>query len=284
MNKLSVEKRTQILTLLVEGCSLRATSRIADVSINTVTKLLVDAGQACQIFHDQAVMNVTTKRVQCDEIWSFCYAKKKNVPHAIKPVEGAGDVWTWTGIDPQSKLIISWYVGDRSAEYAVPFMEDLASRLSNRVQLTTDGHRVYLEAVENAFEWRIDYAMLIKQYGKGETGNTTEAKYSPNVCTGMDIVKVTGEPEDQHICTSHVERQNLTMRMHIRRFTRLTNGFSKKVENHAYAVALHFVYYNFCKIHKTIRCTPAMEAGLTKKLWDIKDIVKLIEDQEFLKS
>ena len=271
-NILPIEKRAQIINLLVEGNSLRATSRIADVSINTVTKLLVDVGKACQKFHDETVLTVKSKRVQCDEIWSFVYSKEKNVPVGM---EGkAGDIWTWTAIDADSKLIVSWYVGDRSAVSAQEFMKDVASRLANRVQLTTDGHKAYLDAVDDAFSGMIDYAQLIKLYGEDAHG---EKKYSPAVCTGTKRATVIGRPDEKHVSTSYVERQNLTMRMHMRRFTRLTNGFSKKIENHCYAIALHFVYYNFVKIHKTLRVTPAMEAGLTNRWMEISDIVKLTE-------
>jgi IS1 family transposase len=274
MNKLSIEKRTQIITLLVEGTSLRATSRIADVSINTVTKLLVDVGRACQKFHNENVINVNSKRIQCDEIWSFVYAKQKNVPDGME--DQAGDVWTFVGIDPDSKLVLSWLVGSRDLETAIPFMEDLRYRLKNRVQLTTDGLKAYLEATDNAFGSNVDYSQLVKIYGQGE-GRGNEKRYSPAECLGAKETVVTGNPSPNYVTTSHIERQNLTMRMHMRRFTRLTNAFSKKIENHCYAIALHFVYYNFIKIHKTIRCTPAMEAGLTKKLWEVEEIVRLTE-------
>lgn len=275
MNKLPLEKRTQIIQMLVEGNSLRSTSRMADVSINTVTKLLVDVGRACQAFHDETVKGVKSKRVQCDEIWSFVYSKQKNV-HEDMP-DGSGDVWTWTGIDADSKLIVSWYVGDRTVESADYFMHDLKDRLANPVQLTTDGHKPYLQAVENAFEGAIDYAMLIKIYGQPTGSNPTERKYSPNECTGFEIKRISGNPNIAAVSTSYVERQNLTMRMHMRRFTRLTNAFSKKIENHCYAIALHFVYYNFAKIHKTLRVTPAMQAGLMDRWMEISDIVKLTD-------
>ncbi|MBS1596358.1 MAG: DDE-type integrase/transposase/recombinase [Bacteroidetes bacterium] len=275
MNKLSIEKRTQIIQMLVEGNSLRSTSRMADVSINTVTKLLVDVGRACQAFHDEKVRGVKAKRVQCDEIWSFVYSKQKNVPEGME--NEAGDVWTWTGIDADTKLVISWYVGQRDVESADYFMHDLKERIANGIQLTTDGHKPYLTAVENAFEGGIDYAMLVKIYGQPTGENPTERKYSPNECTGYEIKRISGNPDPSHISTSYVERQNLTMRMHMRRFTRLTNAFSKKVENHCYAIALHFVYYNFAKIHKTLRVTPAMQAGLMDRWMEISDIVKLTE-------
>ncbi len=278
MNKLSIEKRTQIITMLVEGNSLRATSRMADVSINTVTKLLVDTGKACQEYHDKNVVNVNSKRIQCDEIWSFVYAKDKNAPAEMKEAGEAGDVWTWVGIDADSKLVLSWFVGDRSADTGIPFMQDLASRLANKVQLTTDGHKAYLIAVEEAFS-NIDYAVLHKIYGKS-SGKGSDTRYSPAECIGAEKIPVQGNPDEKHISTSYVERQNLTMRMHMRRFTRLTNGFSKKIENHCHAIALHYMYYNFVKIHKTLRCTPAMEARLTNKLWQVSDIVKLLDAEK----
>lgn len=278
MNKLPIEKRTQIINLLVEGSSLRATSRISGCSINTVSKLLVDVGRACIKFHNENVVGVTAKRVQCDEIWSFVYSKEKNVPEGM---EGqAGDVWTWTGIDADSKLVIGWLIGDRSAETAEIFMKDLADRLANRVQLTTDGYKSYLDAVDAAFTGEVDFAQLVKIYGGSEGIGRNERKYSPVRYTGSKKTPISGNPDAKHISTSFVERQNLTMRMHMRRFTRLTNAFSKKVENHNYAIALHFVYYNFCKIHKTLRVTPAMEAGLTKDIMEIKDIVALTDRPE----
>jgi IS1 family transposase len=273
MNKLSLEKRTQIISLLVEGNSLRSASRISDCSITTVSKLLVDVGNACQKFHDETVKNVTAKRVQCDEIWAFVYSKAKNVPE--NKTGEAGDIWTWVGLDADSKLVISWLVGNRDADSANIFMKDVANRLANRVQLTTDGLRAYLEAVDNAFDFKVDYAQLVKLYGQDSLKG--EKKYSPAECIGCKKNKVVGNPDPNHISTSYIERQNLTMRMQMRRFTRLTNGFSKKLENHCHAVALNFVYYNFVRIHKTLRVTPAMEAGLTKELWNIEDIVKLTD-------
>ncbi len=260
---------------MVEGNSMRATSRIADVSINTVTKLLVSVGKACQKFHDEKVVDLTCKRIQCDEIWSFCYAKEKNVPVGME--NRAGDVWTWTAIDSDTRLILSWYVGSRDIDSANVFMQDVASRVTNRIQLTTDGNKPYLQAVDNAFDRFIDYAMLQKLYGKPEGLTIQERRYSPPQCIGIETSIISGNPDPKHISTSYVERQNLTMRMHMRRFTRLTNGFSKKIENHCYAIALHFVYYNFCKIHKTLRVPPAMEAGLIKRLMTIEDIVLLID-------
>lgn len=275
MNKLPIEKRKQIIQLLVEGNSLRATSRIVDVSINTVTKVLVDTGRACEKFHDEHVKGVVSQRVQCDEIWSFVYAKDKNVDKAEAAPEGAGDVWTWTGIDADSKLVISWYVGNRDAESACEFMNDVAARLKTRVQLTTDGHKAYLNAVADAFGSGVDFAQLVKIYGTAD-GVGNERRYSAAKFTGSDKKVVEGCPDEKHISTSYVERQNLTMRMHMRRFTRLTNAFSKKIENHAYAIALHFVYYNFCKVHKTLRVTPAMEAKLATKPMTIEDLANLV--------
>ena len=276
MNKLSIEKRVQIINLLVEGNSVRATTRIADVSKNTVSKLLVEVGKACEKFHNEKVVNLKSRRIQADEIWSFVYAKEKNKPQNI---EGAGDCWTWTAIDADSKLVLSWFVGDRNAANAYDFINDVKSRLTNKVQLTTDGLHQYLQAVEDNFDGMIDFAQLVKIYGQPEKGGNQERKYSPAVCTGIKVNVVSGNPDPAHISTSYVERQNLTMRMSMRRFTRLTNGFSKKIENHCCAIALHFVYYNFVRIHKTLRVPPAMEAGLIKKLMSIEDIVKLIDNK-----
>lgn len=278
MNKLPAEKRATILSLLCEGNSLRAVTRITGVSINTVTKLLVDAGRACEAFHDRAVRNVAAKRVQCDEIWSFTYAKAKSVADAKAAPDGAGDTWTWTALDADTKLIIGWLVGGRDGGYAAAFMEDVAGRLANRVQITTDGHKAYLDAVDGAFGCDVDYAMLDKIYGSSP--ESAKGRYSPAECIGAKKKRVEGRPDPAHVSTSYVERQNLTMRMHMRRFTRLTNAFSKKVENHAYAVALHFAFYNFVRIHKTLRVTPAMAAGLTDRLWEIRDIVALVEAAE----
>lgn len=275
MNKLPVEKRTQILNLLVEGSSLRSISRVADVSINTVTKLLVDAGTVCTSFHDDKVRDVRAKRVQCDEIWSFCYSKAKNVPEHKRGE--AGDLWTWTGLDADSKLIISWTVGGRDSTYAMTFMDDLRSRLANRVQLTTDGHRAYLEAVEGAFGSDVDYAMLVKLYGESPEA---EKRYSPAQCIGARKTRIEGNPDLAHVSTSYTERHNLTMRMQMRRFTRLTNAFSKKIDNHCHSLALYFVWYNWIRLHKAHRMTPAMAAGLTDKLMDLGDIVRLIDDAE----
>jgi IS1 family transposase len=275
MNRLPLAKRSQILGLLVEGNSLRAASRLADVSLNTVTKLLIDAGRACQDFHDKHVCGLKCRRVQCDEVWSFTYAKQKNIPDRLKDVPGVGDTWTWVALDADSKLAVSWLVGGRDAEYANAFMDDVASRLADRVQLTTDGHYAYLDAVKGAFPaGGIDYAALIKIYGAAPEG---EKRYSPAECIGCKKERVRGNPDPKHVSTSFIERQNLTMRMHMRRFTRLTNAFSKKVENHAHAVALHFVFYNFARVHKSLRVSPAMAAGVADRLWSVEDIVRLVE-------
>lgn len=279
MNKLPVAKRTQVLSLLCEGSSMRSISRLCDVSINTVSKLLVDAGRVCAEFHDEKVRGVKAQRVQVDEIWTFTYAKNKNVETAKKAPQGAGDTWTWTGIDADSKLIISWLVGDRDAVYASAFVNDLASRLRNRIQLTSDGLKLYLDAVEDAFGADIDYAQLVKLYG---ASGENETRYSPAKCLGCIPNEVTGNPDPKHISTSYVERQNLTMRMHMRRFTRLTNAFSKKFENHVHMVALYTVFYNWTKIHKTLRVTPAMQAGLTDHVWSMADVVAIIEEAEML--
>ena len=279
MNKLPIKTRKLILRCLVEGQSIRATVRTAEVSKNTVIKLMIDAGKACAAYQDKALRDLPCRRIECDEIWAFIYAKDKNVPRAKAAPPEAGDVWTWTAIDPETKLVPSWRVGDRSGDTAIELMDDLRSRLANRVQLTTDGHRAYLEAVEGAFGADVDYAMLIKLYGSGDDGKkTAERKYSPATCTGTRKRRIEGKPERDHISTSMAERQNLTMRMSIRRFTRLTNAFSKKIENHAHSVALHFMHYNFCRIHSSLRVSPAMAAGVTDRLWDIEDIVRLVDD------
>ncbi|HEV7268173.1 MAG TPA: IS1 family transposase [Falsiroseomonas sp.] len=278
MNKLPADKRAAILTLLCEGNSLRAAGRIADVSLDTVTKLLVDAGRACHAFHDRTVRDVKAKRIQCDEIWAFTHCKQKNVATAKAAPADAGDVWTWTALDADTKLIVGFLVGGRDAEYANAFVQDVAERMANRVQLTTDGHKAYLDAVEDVFGADVDYAMLEKIYGTAP--DSSKGRYSPAECIGAKKRHVEGRPDPKHVSTSYVERQNLTMRMHMRRFTRLTNAFSKKVENHAYAVALHFVFYNFVRIHRTLRVTPAMAAGLTDRLWETRDIVALLEAQD----
>jgi IS1 family transposase len=274
MNKLPAAKRAQILSMLCEGSSMQSTARVCDVSFNAIVKLLEDAGKACETFHDKSVRGVKAKRVQCDEIWSFCYAKARNVATAKAAPEGAGDLWTWTALDADSKLVVSYLVGGRDAGYANVFMQDVADRLANRVQLTTDGHRAYLEAVEGAFGADIDYAMLVKHYGEAAT---PPGRYSPAVCTGATRERVEGRPDPDHVSTSYVERQNLNFRMGMRRFTRLTNAFSKKAENHYHMVCLYTVFHNFVRIHKTLRCTPAMAAGLSQTLWSMADIVALID-------
>lgn len=276
MNKLSREKRAQILHMLVEGMSMRATSRIAGVAIDTVVKLMVDAGKACAEYHDKHVKDVRARRVQADEIWSFCYAKEKNAPYAEKAIDKAGDVWTWTGLDADSKLIISWTVGGRDGSYALELMDDLRKRLANRVQLTTDGHRAYLEAVEGAFGGDVDYAQLIKLYGSPPVEE--QRRYSPAHCVGTERNIIVGNPDEADISTSYIERQNLTMRMSMRRFTRLTNAFSKKLENHCHSLALYFTFYNFCRAHKSLKGqTPAEAAGLADRRYDLGWIVDLIE-------
>jgi len=281
MNKLPLQTRVQILNMLVEGSSMRAIARITGVSTNTVDKLLVDAGTVCAEFHNEHVRGLTTKRVECDEIWSFCYAKQKNVAAAKAAPDEAGDVWTWTAIDADSKLIVSYLVGGRDAEYALEFTDDLRSRLENRVQLTSDGHKAYLVAVEESFGGDVDYAQLVKMYGNAPDG--AKGRYSPAECTGAKKVLVSGSPDFGKVSTSYVERQNLTMRMSMRRFTRLTNGFSKKLENHIHALSLYFMSYNFIRIHKTLKTTPAMEAGITSKLWSFEDILQLVDEKEALR-
>jgi IS1 family transposase len=278
MNRLPTEIRAQILQMLCEGSSMRSIERVADVSLNTVTKLLVDAGQTCAAFHDQIVRNVNSQRIQCDEIWSFAYAKQKNVASAKDAPVGLGDVWTWTAIDADTKLILTWLVGDRDTHAATMFISDLKPRLANRVQLTTDGHRAYLSAVSDTFgPDGVDYGILQKLYG---TDPQPEKRYSPAKLIGIDKDLILGSPDVEHISTSYVERQNLIMRMSMRRFTHLTNAFSKKVENHYHALSLYFVWYNFVKQHKTLRVTPAMAAGLLSSPVDMSDIVTLIDLRE----
>ena len=276
MNRLDPKARKLIIRCLVEGQSIRATARTADVSKNTVAKLLIAAGEACAHYQDQALCDLPCKRIQVDEIWSFIYAKEKNVARAKSAPPEAGDVWTWTAIDAETKLVPSWRVGDRSGETAIDFMDDLRLRLANRVQLTSDGHKAYLEAVEGAFGDDVDYAQLVKIYGDTKDG---EKRYSPAACIGARKRRVEGKPDPAHVSTSYVERNNLTMRMSIRRFTRLTNAFSKKIENHAHSVALHFMHYNFCRQHKSLKgISPAMAAGVTDRLWDSEDIVRLVDE------
>jgi IS1 family transposase len=273
MNKLSTAKRVQIVSALVEGMGINAISRMVDVSKNTILKLVADLGNACAIYQDKAFRNLKSTRIECDEIWSFCFAKAKNVRPEFEGVFGYGDVYTWVAIDADSKLVPSWLVGRRDGVSAMEFIKDLASRLSNRVQLTTDGHRPYLNAIEEAFGSEIDYAMLIKIYG----GSQEEVRYSPAECLGTEKKWISGNPVKELVSTSYVERQNLTMRMSMRRFTRLTNAHSKKIENHVHAISLHYMYYNFAKIHSSLRCSPAMAAGVSQTLWSIEDIVKLLD-------
>jgi IS1 family transposase len=274
MNRLTKAQRIRVVSALVEGCSIRATVRMTGVAKNTVVKLLVDLGKACADYQDRVLRDLPCKRIQCDEIWSFVGTKQKNV----KPEKagfGIGDVWTWTAICADTKLVPSWLIGDRDGGTARNFIDDLASRLANRVQITTDGHRVYVEAIEGAFGADVDYAMLVKHYGAENRAG--EARYSPAICTGIKKQPMIGYPEERDVSTSYVERQNLTMRMSMRRFTRLTNAFSKKVENHAHAVALHFMHYNFGRVHQTLRVTPAMAAGVTDHVWEIGEIVGLLD-------
>jgi IS1 family transposase len=275
MNKLPLETRVQILSMLCEGSSMRSISRVADVSINTVTKLLVDAGKACAAFHDARVRGLKSARIQVDEIWSFVGVKEANLFSAKTVREDGGDVWTWTAIDADTKLIATYLVGDRDYQAGRMFMEDLKSRLANRVQLTSDGHKTYFYAVQQTFGDDVDYAQLHKIYGSEPKG---ERRYSPAVCLGIEKKIIKGNPDEKHISTSFVERQNLTMRMHMRRFTRLTNGFSKKFENHVYMVALYTVWYNFAKQHKTLKgLSPAMAAGVSDTLWSVTDIAEMVD-------
>ena len=280
MNKLSLAKRVQVLSMLCEGSSMRSISRVVDVSINTVAKALIDAGTVCTEFHDTTVRDVKAQRVQVDEIWTFTAAKQKNVAKMKNPVDGAGDTWTWTALDADSKLIVQWFVGSRDAHSATLFIDDLKSRLANRVQLTSDGLGAYLKAVSEVYGEDIDYAQLVKIYGNAPGSTKGETRYSPAECIGAKKHRVFGNPDAAHVSTSYVERQNLTMRMHMRRFTRLTNAFSKKFESHVHMVALYAVWYNWVRIHKTLRVTPAMAAGLTDKLMAFEDILALIDAKE----
>ena len=273
MNCLDQKTRAQVIRCLIEGCSIRATVRMTGAAKNTVVKLLADMGVACAAFHDKHVRNLRVRRLQADEIWCFVGAKKKNAS-PLQKQEGWGDIWTWVGLDADTKLVVGYLVGGRSAGWAWDFMQDCADRIRGRVQVTTDGHKAYLEAVEGAFGMDCDYAMLQKIYGA--PSEEENRRYSPARCIGSDMKVVSGNPDPKHVSTSYVERQNLTMRMSMRRFTRLTNGFSKKAENHCHAVALHYMYYNFCRVHQTLRVTPAMEAGLTDHVWSVEDLVALI--------
>jgi IS1 family transposase len=276
MNKISIEKQVQVITALVEGNSIRATCRMTGTAKGTVTRLLTSVGKACALYQDKTLINLNSKHIQCDEIWSFCYAKQKNVPENKQGKFGYGDVWTWVALDADTKLCVSFLVGLRNIECATHFINDAKDRLLNRIQLTTDGNKAYLNTVEDAFGIDIDYAMLNKLYGKESEG---EKRYSPAICLGTEKQIIRGNPDDKFISTSFVERQNLTMRMSMRRFTRLTNAFSKKIENLEYAVALHFMYYNFARPHKTLANpyprTPAMASGITNRIWSVEDIVKL---------
>jgi IS1 family transposase len=273
MNKLSSAKRVQVIKALVEGMGINAVCRVTDVSKNTVLKLLADIGNACAIYQDKVFRDLPCKRIECDEIWSFCFAKQKNVREEKQGVFGYGDVYTWVAIDADTKLVPSWLVGRRDGVSAMEFIKDLASRLANRVQLTTDGHKAYLNAIEETFGSEIDYAMLIKVYG----GEQSDVRYSPAECLGTMKERISGNPDKELVSTSYVERQNLTMRMSMRRFTRLTNAHSKKIENHLHAIALHYMHYNFVRIHQSLRCSPAMAAGVSKTLWSIEDIVALLD-------
>jgi len=277
MNKLPSAKRAEIIGMMVEGMSVRAIVRLTGVSKTTILKLLEDCGQAFTEYQDTAFRNLSCNKLQVDEIWAFNHCKQRNVATAKRAPAEAGDLWTWVAIDADTKLIPSWLVSNRGGDAAKVFISDLASRLSNRVQLTSDGHKAYLEAVEEAFGADIDYAQLIKIYGEGPA---SPGRYSPGICLGAEKKRVEGRPDPDHISTSYAERSNLTIRMHDRRFTRLTNAFSKKAENHAHSVALNFMYYNFVRIHTTLRCTPAMAAGITAKLWEIADMVRVLEDWE----
>ena len=273
MNRLNTEQETRVVAALIEGNSIRSTARMTGVARNTITTLLPDLAEACAGYHNRYVRNLKVRRLQCDEIWNFVGAKAKNITPE-KKAEGWDDTWTWTAIDADTKLCVSYLVGGRDAGWATEFMQDCANRIANRVQITTDGYTTCLEAVENAFSADIDYAQLQKIYG---AAIENETRYSPARCIGSDMKVVNGSPDPKHISTSFVERQNLSMRMSIRRFTRLTNAFLKKVENHTVAVALWFTYYNFCRVHQTLRVTPAMEAGISNHAWTIEELVSLIQ-------
>lgn len=276
MNRLTTEQRAQILGLMVEGMAIRAISRQTGASKNTIVKLLVDVGRFCAEYQDHVMRDLPCKRLQLDEIWSFVGAKEKNVPYQRKGF-GRGDVWTWTAIDADTKLIPSWIIGDRTGHSARLFVDDLAKRLKGRVQITSDGHRPYINAIDEAFGGKVDYAMLEKIYASPVEA---EKRYSPPVCVGAKRREITGNPDHKHISTSYAERSNLSIRMGLRRFTRLTNAFSKKVENHFYALAIYFMHYNFCRIHQTLRVTPAMGAGVTNKLYELVDVIEMADDWE----
>ena len=282
VNKLTPERRAAVLTALVEGNSIRSTVRMTGVAKNTIVRLLKDAGETCAAYQDQVIRNVACRRIQCDEIWSFVYGKDRNIPREVRESSPfvVGSVWTWTAIDADSKLMVSWLVGQRNEQCAAEFINDLASRITGKVQMTTDGLKLYINAIEGAFGGAIDYAMLTKLYGASGNDNSAETRYSPGRIKGSELAIMSGEPEKKHISTSYVERANLTMRMSMRRFTRLTNGFSKKFENHCHMISLFMFNYNFIRIHQTIRCTPAMAAGVTDQLWEMPDLVALIESRE----
>jgi len=276
MNILATDKRAQILNCLVEGCSMRSTTRLTGAAKKTVERLLVSAGTACAEYMDKVMRNLPCKILQVDEVWSFTHCKQANVPKHLKDEREIGDTWTWIALDSKSKLIPCFHVGKRDSTDAYAFINDLAGRLANRVHLTSDGHKAYLEAIEGAFGSEIDYAQLIKLYGKSQ-GPVMEARYSPPACIGARKKRIIGQPQRGLVSTSHIERQNLTVRMGNRRFTRLTNAFSKKLENHKHAAAIHFMHYNFCRIHTSLRVTPAMEAGITDHVWSLEEIIKLLD-------
>jgi IS1 family transposase len=281
MNRLSPEKRKQIVACLVEGSSIRATARMTGVSKNTVVKLLTDLGLVCSIYQDRMLRDLPCERIQCDEIWAFVYAKQKNVKRIAPEKRGqAGDVWTWVALDEKTKLVPTYRIGSRDVATAIDFMQDLKKRLRHRVQLTTDGHFAYVQAVKRTFGDDVDYAMLVKLYGSDADARVPERRYSPSVCIGADIVPMQGEPDPAHISTSHIERLNLTMRMSMRRYTRLTNAFSKKAENLAAAVSIHFMHYNFCRVHQTLGKTPAMAAGVADHVWTLDELVALLTNAE----
>lgn len=277
MTMLTTKDRAQVLTLLVEGNSINATARITGVSKNTILKLLAHVGTASVAYQDRVMRNLNCKKIQCDEIWAFVGMKQKNVPQDLQGTFGYGDVYTWLAIDADTKLIPCWNVGTRGAESAYAFIHDLAKRLANRVQLATDGHKAYLNAIDDAFGADVDYAMLVKMYGTQGQTKSEAHRYSPAECTGIQKKRITGNPNIKDVSTSFIERANLTMRMHMRWFTRLTNGFSKKLENHMHAVSLHFMFYNFCKIHSTLRVTPAMEAGIDDHVWTMEEVVMMAD-------
>src|SRR6266704_423009 len=277
MNRLTAKDRARILSVLCEGMGVNAACRVTGASKNTVLKLLADIGEACAFYQDRVMNGLTCKRIECDEIWSFVGMKQRNVPEELAGVFGVGDVYTWSAIDADTKLVPCWHVGTRGAESAKLFISDLAARLDGRVQLTTDGHKAYLLAVEEAFGRDIDFAQLIKLYGNEGQTREDARRYSPAECTGAEKKRITGNPDMENVSTSYVERQNLTMRMHMRRFTRLTNAFSKKLENHMHAISLYFMFYNFCKIHKTLRVTPAMEAGITDHVWELEEVIMMAD-------